>query len=193
MSTAPEVHPDVFVHESAYIDPPTQIGPGTRIWHFSHILRDCDIGRDCTIGQNVMIGPEVYVGDNCKVQNNVSLFKGVRLGDGVFCGPSCVFTNVINPRATVERKSEFLATHVGDGTTIGANATILCGNPIGAYAFIAAGAVVTKPVLAHALMAGVPARRIGWMSHRGHRLGPDLICPETNAIYRETPEGLTLA
>src|SRR5690606_2849666 len=161
------------------------IGSGTKVWHFSHVLKGSRIGRDCVIGQNVMIGPDVTVGDRCKIQNNVSLYKGVTLEDGVFCGPSCVFTNVLNPRAEVERKDEFRETRVGRGATIGANATIVCGHDIGAYALVAAGAVVTKDVPPHALVAGVPARRIGWVSHAGERLGPDLVCPRTGRCYRE--------
>jgi UDP-2-acetamido-3-amino-2,3-dideoxy-glucuronate N-acetyltransferase len=180
--------PAVFVHESSYVDDGCAVGPGTRIWHFSHVLRGSRIGRDCVIGQNVMIGPEVDVGDGCKIQNNVSLYRGVTLQDGVFCGPSCVFTNVLNPRAEVERKNEFRATQVERGATIGANATVVCGNRIGAYAMIAAGAVVTKDVPAHALVAGVPARRIGWVSHCGERLGTDLICPRTGRRYQELAE-----
>ncbi|MEE8435184.1 MAG: Gfo/Idh/MocA family oxidoreductase [bacterium] len=177
------------VHESAFIDQPSEIGAGTRIWHFSHVLKGSRIGRDCSIGQNVMIGPDVTVGDNCKIQNNVSLYKGVTLEDGVFCGPSCVFTNVINPRAEIERKDEFRPTLVKRGSTIGANATIICGATLGEYSFIAAGAVVTGDVPALALMVGVPARRIGWMSHAGVRLGDDLICPEEGRKYRETEAG----
>ena len=159
--------------------------PGTRIWHFAHILARTRIGRDCSFGQNVMVGPDVSVGDGCKVQNNVSIYNGVTLEDGVFCGPSCVFTNVNNPRAEVERKDEFRPTLVERGATIGANATIVCGHTIGEYAFIAAGAVVTQDVPAFALMAGVPARRIGWMSHAGEKLGPDLVCPSSGRRYRE--------
>ena len=159
--------------------------PGTRIWHFAHILPRTRIGRDCSFGQNVMVGPDVSVGDGCKIQNNVSIYKGVTLEDGVFCGPSCVFTNVNNPRAEVERKDEFRPTLVKRGATIGANATIVCGHTIGEYAFIAAGAVVTQDVPAFALMAGVPARRIGWMSHAGEKLGPDLVCPRSGRRYRE--------
>jgi UDP-2-acetamido-3-amino-2,3-dideoxy-glucuronate N-acetyltransferase len=174
-----------FVHDSSYVDEGCTVGAGTRIWHFSHILRGSRIGRDCVIGQNVMIGPDVSVGDGCKIQNNVSLYRGVTLEDGVFCGPSCVFTNVLNPRAEVERKDEFRATHIERGATIGANATIVCGHRIGAYAMIGAGAVVTNDVPAHALVAGIPARRIGWVSHAGERLGPDLVCPRTGRRYRE--------
>lgn len=152
---------DYFVHESSYVDDGATIGSNTKIWHFSHILSGTQIGSDCSIGQNVMIGPDVAVGDGCKIQNNVALYKGVELASAVFCGPSCVFTNVVNPRAHVQRKDEFRPTKVGYGASIGANATIVCGNELGEYCLIAAGAVVTKPVPAHALMAGVPARRIG--------------------------------
>ena len=181
--------PDVRIHESAYVDDPVQIGPGTSIWHFSHILGDVTIGRGCSIGQNVMIGPRVSVGADCKIQNNVSLYEGVVLEDDVFCGPSCVFTNVVNPRAHVSRKSEFKPTRVRRGATIGANATIVCGHELGSYCFIAAGAVVTSDVPDFALMAGVPARRIGWMSKAGERLGRDLVCPRDGSRYRETADG----
>ena len=184
------MHTSVQIHESAYVDEPCEIGAGTRIWHFSHLMRDCRVGRDCVIGQNVMIGCNVVVGNRCKIQNNVSLYEGVILEDGVFCGPSCVFTNVNNPRAEIERKNEFRPTPVRRGATIGANATIVCGHEIGAYAFIGAGAVVTRDVPAHALMAGVPARRIGWMSRAGARLGEDLVCPIDGARYRLTAQGL---
>ncbi len=184
------IHPTVAIHESAYVDEPCEIGAGTRVWHFSHVMRDCRIGRDCVIGQNVMVGRGVVIGDCCKVQNNVSLYTGVMLEEGVFCGPSCVFTNVHNPRAEIERKSEFRSTPVRRGATIGANATILCGHEIGAYAFIGAGAVVTGDVPAHALMAGVPARRTGWMSRAGAKLGEDLVCPLDGSRYRLGHEGL---
>jgi UDP-2-acetamido-3-amino-2,3-dideoxy-glucuronate N-acetyltransferase len=177
--------PNVFIHESAYVDDGCSIGAGTRIWHFSHILADTRIGTDCNLGQNVAVGPGVTIGDRCKIQNNVSVYPGVTLADGVFCGPSCVFTNVVNPRADIDRKREFRPTAVGEGATIGANATVVCGHRIGAWAFIAAGAVVTADVPDHALMAGVPARRIGWMSHAGERLGPDLVCPRSKRRYRE--------
>ena len=175
----------VMIHESAYIDQPSQIGPGTRIWHFSHVLPRVKIGRDCSIGQNVAIGPDVTVGDRCKIQNNVCVYKGVTLEDGVFCGPSCVFTNVLNPRAEIERKAEFRPTLVRRGATIGANATIVCGTTLGEYCFIGAGAVVTADVPAFALMVGSPARRIGWMSHDGERLGEDLVCRRSGRRYRE--------
>jgi UDP-2-acetamido-3-amino-2,3-dideoxy-glucuronate N-acetyltransferase len=175
----------VQIHESAYVDEPCEIASGTYIWHFVHILPRSRIGRNCSLGQNAMVGPDVTIGDGCRIQNNVSIYKGVTLEDGVFCGPSCVFTNVNNPRAGVERKDEFRSTLVKRGATIGANATIVCGHTIGEWAFIAAGAVVTQDVPAFALMAGVPARRIGWMSHDGERLGPDLVCPRSGRRYRE--------
>ena len=179
-------HDGVQIHESAYVDEPAEIGAGTRIWHFAHVLRGTTIGRNCTLGQNVVAGPNVTIGDDCKIQNNVSIYEGVALEDGVFCGPSCVFTNVVNPRAEISRKAEFKPTLVKRGATIGANATIVCGHSVGAYAFIAAGAVVTTDVPDFALMAGVPARRIGWMSRAGARLGRDLVCPITGARYRES-------
>lgn len=177
---------EVTIHESAYVDDGVEIGRGTRIWHFSHILANTRIGRDCVLGQNVVAGPDVTIGDRCKIQNNVSIYKGVTLEDGVFCGPSCVFTNVNNPRAEIERKDEFRATLVRRGAAIGANATIVCGHTLGEYCFVAAGAVVTEDVPAFALVAGVPARRIGWMSHAGRKLGADLVCPETGRRYRES-------
>ena len=178
-----------FIHESSYVDAGAQIGDGTRIWHFCHVLAGARIGRNCNIGQNVMVGTGAIVGDNCKIQNNVSLYAGVELERGVFCGPSCVFTNVLNPRAEVERKDEFRPTLVRQGATIGANATIVCGHELGSYCFIAAGAVVTDDVPEFALMAGVPARRIGWMSKAGERLGRDLVCPRDGSRYRETADG----
>jgi UDP-2-acetamido-3-amino-2,3-dideoxy-glucuronate N-acetyltransferase len=177
--------PGVRIHESAYVDDPVTIGEGTSIWHFCHILSDVSIGRNCSIGQNVVIGPKVVMGDGCKIQNNVSLYEGLVLEDDVFCGPSAVFTNVNNPRANVSRKSEFRKTTLRRGATIGANATVVCGHTIGAYAFIAAGAVVTHDVPDFALMAGVPARRIGWMSKSGERLGADLVCPRDGSRYHE--------
>jgi predicted dehydrogenase/acetyltransferase-like isoleucine patch superfamily enzyme len=184
-----ERFPGVAIHESAYVDAPVRIGAGTRIWHFSHILPGVEIGRGVNIGQNVVVGPDVTIGDRCKIQNNVSLYKGVILEDGVFCGPSCVFTNVSNPRAEIERKAEFKRTLVKRGATIGANATIVCGHTLGEYCFIGAGAVVTKDVPAFALMLGNPARRMGWMSRAGARLGPDLVCPIEGTRYRETGDG----
>jgi UDP-2-acetamido-3-amino-2,3-dideoxy-glucuronate N-acetyltransferase len=159
-----------FVHESAFVDEGTRIGRGTKIWHFTHVLKDSTIGEDCIIGQNVMIGPEVTIGNRCKIQNNVSVFKAVILENEVFCGPSCVFTNVYNPRAFIERKNEFRPTVVGKGATIGANATIICGNTIGQYAMIGAGAVVTRDVPDHALMMGVPAEQAGWVCQCGTTL-----------------------
>ena len=180
---------EVFVHESSYVDEPCSIGCGTKIWHFCHVLPNTVIGKNCVLGQNVMVGPDVRIGDNCKIQNNVSLYKGVELADGVFCGPSCVFTNVNNPRAEIGRMDELRPTRVGHGATIGANATVVCGHSLGEYCFIAAGAVVTHDVPAYALMAGVPARRIGWVSRAGVKLGPDLICPREKLRYRETGDG----
>ncbi|WP_426574255.1 acyltransferase [Aquihabitans sp. McL0605] len=173
------------VHESAYVDDGVVIGRGTKVWHFSHLISGSVIGAECSIGQNVVVGPDVAIGDRCRIQNNVSVYAGVTLEDGVFCGPSCVFTNVYNPRAEVSRKDEFRSTVVRRGATIGANATIVCGNEIGAYAFIGAGAVVNRPVAAHALVVGTPARQIGWMSHDGERLGEDLTCPRSGRRYEE--------
>lgn len=184
-------HPS-FVHESSYVDEGVELGDGTKIWHFSHILSGTRIGRGCAIGQNVMIGPDVTVGDNCKIQNNVSLYRGVVLEDGVFCGPSCVFTNVLNPRAEIERKDEFRQTVVRRGATIGANATIVCGNELGEYCMIGAGAVVTKAVIPFALMVGVPARRVGWVSRAGEILDETLICPRTGEQYEIRQEYLHL-
>jgi len=158
---------DYFVHETAVVDDESSIGSGSRIWHFTHVLKNCTLGKNCIIGQNVMIGPDVTIGDGCKIQNNVSVFKGVTLEDQVFCGPSCVFTNVYNPRAFIERKKEFRPTLVKRGATIGANATIICGNTVGRYAMVGAGAVVTADVPDHALVTGVPARQIGWVCKCG--------------------------
>jgi UDP-2-acetamido-3-amino-2,3-dideoxy-glucuronate N-acetyltransferase len=180
-----EVNKDIFVHESSYVDNNVSIGRGTKIWHFSHILENCKIGEDCSFGQNVVVGPNVEVGSRVKIQNNVSIFEGVTLEDGVFCGPSCVFTNVNNPRSEVIRKNEYRPTIVRRGASIGANATIICGHNLGEYCFIAAGAVVTKEVPAYALMAGTPAKRIGWMSKAGGRLGESLVCPIEGTAYRE--------
>jgi UDP-2-acetamido-3-amino-2,3-dideoxy-glucuronate N-acetyltransferase len=177
--------PAAWVHPSAEVEPGAVLGAGTRVWRFSHVAAGARIGADCVIGQNVAIGPGVIVGDRCKVQNNVSLYAGVVLEDGVFCGPSCVFTNVTTPRAEIDRKAEFRITHVGRGATIGANATIVCGNALGAWCLIGAGAVVTHDVPPLALMAGVPARRVGWVSHAGEVLGEDLVCPRTGDRYAE--------
>lgn len=176
-----------FAHETAVIDEGSKIGKGTKIWHFSHIMPDSVIGENCNIGQNVVISPEVVLGKNVKVQNNVSIYTGVICEDDVFLGPSMVFTNVINPRSAIIRKDKFLRTLVKRGATIGANATIICGNDIGEYAFIGAGAVVTTEVLPYALVVGNPARQIGWMSEYGHRLEFDengiAFCPESNEKY----------
>lgn len=173
-----------FKHDSAYIDEGVIIGDGTKIWHFSHILKGVTIGQNTIIGQNVMIGPDVRVGNNCKIQNNVSLYNGIVLEDGVFCGPSCVFTNVNNPRAEIERKNEYRKTHVEKGVTIGANATIVCGVRLGAYSFVGAGATVTKDVPPHALVVGIPAKQSGWVSHAGEILKEDLICPQEGRKYK---------
>ncbi len=161
---------DFFVHGSSYIDDEVTIGSGTRIWHFSHIMTGSRIGENCTIGQNVVIGPRVSIGHNCKIQNNVSVFEGVELEDHVFCGPGMVFTNVYNPRCEFPRKNEYRKTLVKKGATLGANCTIVCGITIGSYAFIGAGAVITRDVPDFALMVGNPARQIGWMSRYGERL-----------------------
>ena len=177
-----------FAHETAVIDENCQIGEGTKIWHFSHIMTGCVIGTNCNIGQNVVISPEVVLGNNVKVQNNVSVYTGVTCEDDVFLGPSCVFTNVTNPRSAVNRKSQYARTHVGKGATIGANATVVCGHDIGAYAFIGAGAVVTKQVPDYALLVGNPARQLGWMSVYGYRLYFDAEgiaeCPESHEKYQ---------
>jgi UDP-2-acetamido-3-amino-2,3-dideoxy-glucuronate N-acetyltransferase len=180
------INENAFVHESSYVDDNVSIGSGTKIWHFSHILSNCDIGEDCSLGQNVVIGPNVSVGSRVKIQNNVSVYEGVTLEDGVFCGPSCVFTNVNNPRSEIVRKDEYRKTIVRRGASIGANATVICGHDLGEYCFIAAGAVITKEVPAYALMVGTPAKRIGWMSKAGGRLGDDLICPIDGTAYRLT-------
>jgi UDP-2-acetamido-3-amino-2,3-dideoxy-glucuronate N-acetyltransferase len=179
---------DYFAHESAFIDEGCKIGKGTKIWHFSHIMPGCVLGENCNIGQNVVISPDVVLGRNVKVQNNVSIYTGVTCDDDVFLGPSMVFTNVINPRSAVNRKSEYARTHVGKGASIGANATIVCGHNIGEYAFIGAGAVVTKHVPAYALVVGNPSRQMGWMSEFGHRLEFDkdgiAVCNESGQKYK---------
>lgn len=159
-----------FVHESCYIDEPCQIGDNTKIWHFSHVMSNCSIGRNCNIGQNVVISPDVIIGNNCRIQNNVSLYTGVLCEDDVFLGPSCVFTNVINPRSEISRKNEYRQTIIKKGASIGANATIVCGHVIGSYAFIGAGSVVTKDIPDFALVAGNPAKIIGWMCKCGKKL-----------------------
>jgi UDP-2-acetamido-3-amino-2,3-dideoxy-glucuronate N-acetyltransferase len=177
-----------FAHETAVIDEGCEIGEGTKIWHFSHIMPDCIIGENCNIGQNVVISPGVVLGKNVKVQNNVSIYTGVTCDDDVFLGPSMVFTNVINPRSAVNRKSEYAKTHVGKGASIGANATIVCGHDICEYAFIGAGAVVTKNIPAYALVVGNPSKQIGWMSEFGSRLEFDdngvAVCRESGERYK---------
>ncbi len=177
-----------FAHETAVVDTGCEIGAGTKIWHFSHIMPNCTIGLNCNIGQNVVVSPEVILGNNVKIQNNVSLYTGVICEDDVFLGPSMVFTNVMNPRSAVNRKDQYAKTIVRKGASIGANATIVCGNDIGQFAFIGAGSVVTKEVLAYALVVGNPARQIGWMSAYGHRLTFDengkATCPESGDNYQ---------
>ena len=181
---------DYFCHETAIVDDDVEIGARTKIWHFCHVLSGSRIGAGCVLGQNVMAGPRVTIGDGCKIQNNVSLYEAVTLEEDVFCGPSCVFTNVLTPRAFVERKSEFAPTLVRRGASIGANATIVCGVSIGQFAMIGAGAVIIRDVPDFALVVGNPARRIGWVSREGERLGADLVCSRTNEKYRETDAGL---
>lgn len=177
-----------YAHPTAVIDEGCEIGEGTKIWHFSHIMPNCKLGKACNIGQNVVVSPDVVLGNNVKVQNNVSIYTGVTCDDDVFLGPSMVFTNVINPRSAVNRKSQYARTHVGKGASIGANATIVCGHDIGEYAFIGAGAVVTKNVPPYALVIGNPARQTGWMSVHGHKLNFDqqgiAVCPEGGEKYK---------
>jgi len=184
-----------FVHPSAYVDEPCEIGAGTKIWHFSHVMKHARIGECCVLGQNVFVANDVIIGNNVKIQNNVSVYTGVVLEDDVFCGPSCVFTNVVNPRSQIVRHSQYQKTLVKQGVTIGANATIVCGATIGRYAFIGAGAVVRGDVPDYALMLGVPAKRKGWMSRHGHRLAErdadgHWICPESGWRYREVEPGV---
>lgn len=177
-----------FVHASAIVDEGSRIGDGTKIWHFSHIMPNCIIGKNCNIGQNVVVSPEVVLGSNVKVQNNVSIYTGVICEDDVFLGPSMVFTNVTNPRSAINRRNQYAKTHVGKGASIGANATIVCGHDIGVYAFIGAGAVVTKAVADYALVVGNPARQIGWVGEYGHRLHFNdqgiAICIESEQEYK---------
>jgi UDP-2-acetamido-3-amino-2,3-dideoxy-glucuronate N-acetyltransferase len=177
-----------FFHGTAIVDTGCEIGDGTKIWHFSHIMSGSKIGKNCNIGQNVVISPDVILGNNVKIQNNVSIYTGVTCEDDVFFGPSCVFTNVINPRSSVNRKGQYSKTHIGKGATIGANSTIVCGNDIGSFAFIGAGAVVTKTVLPYALVVGNPAKQIGWMSEYGSRLHFNdegiAYCSETDIGYK---------
>lgn len=185
------------IHPSAIVDDGARIGEGTRVWHFVHVCAGARIGARCSLGQNVFVANQVTIGDDCKIQNNVSVYDSVTLEDGVFCGPSMVFTNVFNPRAKVERKDEYRETVVRTGATLGANCTIVCGVTVGEYAFVAAGAVVNRDVPAYALMAGVPARRIGWMSRHGERLDlphsgtAEAACPATGERYRLDGETVT--
>lgn len=173
-----------YAHPTAVIDDGVTIGAGTKVWHFAHVLGGSKLGERCVVSQNVMIGPNVTIGNGCKIQNNVSLYEGVTLEDDVFCGPSMVFTNVLLPRAHVNRRSEFLPTLIRKGASIGANATIVCGNTVGQYAMVGAGAVVTRDVEDFALVVGAPARRIGWVSRAGDRLDEDLVCPRTQERYK---------
>jgi UDP-2-acetamido-3-amino-2,3-dideoxy-glucuronate N-acetyltransferase len=183
-----------FVHESSYVDAGAQIGDGTKVWHFSHIYPKAKIGKKCIFGQNVSIADDVVIGNNVKVQNNVSIYTGTVIEDDVFLGPSCVLTNVTNPRSQVLRHVLYEETHLKRGASVGANATIVCGTTIGRYAFIAAGAVVAKDVPDYALMMGVPARQAGWISRHGHRMkpGPDgvMVCPESGFRYKEVSPGV---
>ena len=186
---------DYFVHESSYVDEPCEIGSGTKIWHFSHIMKNCRIGSHCNLGQNVCISPEVVIGNNCKIQNNVSIYTGAVLEDDVFCGPSCVFTNVNNPRSQIVRHHLYERTLVRRGASIGANATIVCGTTIGRYAFVGAGAVVTADVPDYALMVGVPARQKGWMSRHGQPMrkanaAGEFVCSESGWRYKEIEPGV---
>ena len=181
--------PGVFIHESAYVDAPCEIGEGTKVWHFSHVQAGARIGRGCTLGQNVNVGPGVAIGDGVKIQNNVSVYAGCVVEDDVFLGPSCVLTNVKNPRSEVDRRGEFATTRIRRGATVGANATVVCGVTLGRYCFVAAGAVVTKDVPDFALVVGTPSRQRGWMSRHGHRLGPPdadgmMTCPGSGLRYR---------
>ncbi len=179
---------DYFVHESSFVDDGAQVGAGTKIWHFCHVMPGAVIGEQCSLGQNVVVMAGTRIGNNVKIQNNVSIYEGVELEDDVFCGPSCVFTNVINPRSHVVRRSEFMRTLVKRGASIGANATVVCGTTLGEYAFVGAGAVVTTDVQPYALMVGVPARRVGWMCHCGVRLrlaDRRATCEACGAGYRE--------
>ena len=181
---------DYTVHDTAIVDPGAQIGAGSRIWHWVHVCGGARIGRNVSLGQNVFVGNKVRIGDNCKIQNNVSVYDNVTLEEGVFCGPSMVFTNVYNPRSLIERKDQYRDTHIGKGATLGANCTVVCGVDIGAFAFVGAGAVITKDVKPYALMVGVPAKQIGWMSEFGEQLELPLkgnascVCEHTGDTYR---------
>ena len=193
-----KIYEDIFIHETSFIDENVIVGEGTKIWHFSHILKDCQIGKDCSLGQNVVVGPNVIVGNKVKIQNNVSVYEGVTLEDGVFCGPSCVFTNVHNPRSEIERKHEYRKTLVKKGATLGANCTIVCGITIGKFAFIGAGAVISKDVPDYALMVGVPGKQIGWMSEYGEKLDLPIVgnevakCKHTNKVYELQDNKITV-
>jgi UDP-2-acetamido-3-amino-2,3-dideoxy-glucuronate N-acetyltransferase len=190
----PDADKPYFVHESAYVDMPCEVGAGTKIWHFSHVLKNARIGKNCVLGQNVQIANDVVLGNNVKIQNNVSVYTGTVVEDDVFLGPSCVLTNVTNPRSQVNRHSLYEKTVLKRGCSVGANATIVCGITVGRYAFIAAGAVVAKDVPDYALMMGVPARHAGWVSRHGHRMKPDdkglMTCPESG--YRYQVDGMTV-
>ena len=181
---------DVFIHETSFIDDNVKIGIDTKIWHFSHVLNDCKIGKNCSLGQNVVVGPRVNIGNHVKIQNNVSVYEGVTIEDGVFCGPSCVFTNVHNPRSKIVRKNEYRKTLVQKGVTLGANCTIICGVTLGKFSFIGAGAVISKNVPDYALMVGIPAKQVGWMSEYGEKLdlplagNAETICKHTNQKYQ---------
>ena len=181
--------PDYFAHETACVDRGAIVGGGTRIWHFCHVMPGAVIGADCTLGQNVYVGARAVIGDRVKIQNNVSVYDDITIEDDVFCGPSCVFTNVVNPRSFIERKSEYRKTLVRRGATIGANATVLCGLTLGRYCFVGAGAVVTADVPDHALVYGNPARRHGWVSEAGVTLDESLVCPQTGVRYVRTESG----
>lgn len=188
---------EYFVHPTAVVDRPVEIGAGTKIWHFSHVMSGASIGRICNLGQNVFVAGGVRIGDRVKIQNNVSVYAGVELEDDVFCGPSCVFTNVSHPRAEFNRRAEFQRTLVRRGATVGANATILCGTTVGQYAFVGAGAVVTRDAPDYALMIGVPARRMGWVGRHGYRLeigaeSNTLVCPSSGWRYREVTPGVLI-
>lgn len=184
-----------FVHSSSFVDIPCEIGEGTRIWHFCHVMPHAKIGKNCNLGQNVLVSSHVEIGNNVKIQNNVALYTGAIIEDDVFLGPSCVLTNIVNPRSEIVRRHMYEKTIIRKGASVGANATIVCGSTIGRYAFIGAGAVVTKDVPEYALMVGVPARRVGWMSRHGYRLGePDaagvMTCPYSGLHYQEVQEGV---
>jgi UDP-2-acetamido-3-amino-2,3-dideoxy-glucuronate N-acetyltransferase len=181
---------DYFVHESSYVDEGAVIGPGTKVWHFSHVMSGAKIGEKCSIGQNVNVGSRAVIGDGVKIQNNVSIYDDVIIEDDVFCGPSCVFTNVINPRAFIERKKEYLKTTVKRGASIGANATIVCGVTLGEFSFVGAGSVVTKDIPAFAMAYGNPARLRGWMCRCGVKLGVDLRCPACGSAYEKAGTGI---